>query len=215
VQNSRPSSGRKLNPRRKLRVGRPAIPISFWIDEDRHAVALVEMMCSTKIGGKLPSVRVASWRAAFLTEGRLLSAYTSSNPPPDQLAPSGRRNSPINPALKNGYRELQLGHVDKRQGGDALDNAAQRLRRKHRDWSKDGRVEKIWLQLMAIAWAAALYPHAARRDYQYDPAVVCRLAAAAAHEESFCEAELIPKLDDQQASALNRQFCQRVKAPIF
>jgi hypothetical protein len=154
-------------------------------------------------------------RAACIKEGRLISDDVSRAPPPILAAETGHRNSPTHSALKNGYRELQFGHFKKAQGGDALENIAQRLRRKHRDWSRVGRVEKEWLQWMAIGWAATLYPHAARRTYQEDPVAVCRRMARAAREEAFCERWLIPILNEQEASANNRVFCQRVKPPFF
>ena len=102
--------------------GRPQLP--FYADEDRHAVALLHMMLGTSIEGKLPSIRVAAWRAACSKEGRLLDERNQPGAPSPQLAATGRRNSPIPRALKDGYRELEFEHVELRQGGTALENCA-------------------------------------------------------------------------------------------
>jgi hypothetical protein len=171
----------------KATRGRPQI--HFHTDADRHAVALLHMMLSTSIGGTLPSIRVAAWRAACAKEGALQKVENVIDAPKPGLAPSGRRNSPVPRALKNGFRELEFKHVERRQGGTALENCALRLRRKHRD--------------------------ALRRELQQNPATVCERAARAVGEGSFCEAVLLPFLRAQEASDENRLQCERVKFRIF
>jgi hypothetical protein len=60
-----------------------------------------------------------------------------------------------------------------------------------------------------------MYPHAVRRELQQNPASVCKRAALAAGEGSFCEAVLLPFLRAQEASYENRLQCERVKFRIF
>jgi hypothetical protein len=193
--------------------GRPRIRLQT--DIDRHAVALLQMMLCTSIGGHFPSVRLAAMRAACGKEGDLRKIQNVSGGPKPLIAGTGRRNSPVPRALKNGYRELEFGHVDRRQGGTALENCALRLRRKHRAWCRPGTAEKSWIDQMAQAWAAAMYPEAVRRDVRQNPATVCRAAARSAGEESFCKAILLPILRAQQASLENRLQCERVRFRIF
>jgi hypothetical protein len=130
------------------------------------------------------------------------------------LAATGRRHSPVKPIFKQGCRELILGHVDRRQGGDALDNCAQRLRRKHREWSRQ-KSAKEWIRSMAHAWAAAMYPRAIRRDRHEDAASICIRAACSAGEERFLRSTLLPVLCSNDASEQNRLFCQKVICFIF
>jgi hypothetical protein len=193
--------------------GRPQIHL--LADKDRHAVALLHMMLCTAIGGTLPSIRVAAWRAACAKEGALQNVRNISGAPAPRLADTGRRNSPVSRALKNGYRELEFGHVERRQGGTALENCALRLRRKYREWCRPKAKEKTWIDAMARAWAAAMYPHAVCRDLQQNPTIVCEEAARAVGERSFCEAVLLPFLRAQEASHENRLQCERVRFRIF
>jgi hypothetical protein len=197
----------------KATRGRPQI--HFHTDADRHAVALLHMMLSTSIGGTLPSIRVTAWRAACAKEGALQKVENVIDAPKPGLAPSGRRNSPVPRALKNGFRELEFKHVERRQGGTALENCALRLRRKHREWCRPKAQEESWIEAMAQAWAAAMYPHALRRELQQNPATVCERAARAVGEGSFCEAVLLPFLRAKEASDENRLQCERVKFRIF
>ena len=197
---------------RNMRRGRPSVP--FRMDDDRHAVALTEMMLHTAIDGRTPTERFASWRAAIAKEGRLLTDRTIPEPPKRHLAPTGRRHSPENPLFNEGYRELTMGHVDRRQGGDALVNCAQRLRRKRRAWSKR-KAQKEWLKLMAQAWAAAIYPHAVQRDRQEDPADICMKAAVSAGEQQFGESTLLPLLRSNETVSRKRQRCEQVICSIF
>ena len=196
--------------RRKTKVGRPRI--FFRTDEDRHAVALLDMALKTKINGRLPSERLASKRAACCKEGVLQETRIINHAPTAELAPGGRRNSPTHSALRDGYQELEMGHVESRQGG--LTNCALRLRQKRRRWSKD-RSGRDWLRRMAEAWAAAMYPHAFRRDCKGEPEDICRAAATAAGELDFLDRHLLPFLRDQEASAENRLMCQIVTFDIF
>jgi hypothetical protein len=197
---------------RNIRRGRPTVP--FRRDPDRHAVALTEMILRTSISGRKPTGRLASQRAAIFKEGALLSDRTVLDPPQRHLAPTGKRHSPVKLIFRQGYRELIMGHVDRRQGGDALCNCAQRLRRKHREWSRH-KTAKAWLRAMAGAWAAAMYPHAIRRDQQQDPAEVCIQAALAAGEEQFLDSTLLPFLSSREASRENQLFSQNVICSIF
>jgi hypothetical protein len=194
------------------KLGRPRIP--FHADEDRHAVALLEMMCKTRINGRLPYERMASMRAALCKEGRLQGAQLVNHAPIAELAPGGRRNSPTHSALRDGYQELEMGHVESRQGGTALTNCALRLRQKRRRWSKD-QSARDWLRRMTEAWAAVLYPHALRRDCKQEPSDICRAAATAAGELDFLDQHLLPFLRRQEASAENRSMCQRVTFDNF
>ena len=130
-----PVQPRETLPRRYPARGRPKI--AWRNDEDRHAVAYLEMTLRTSKRGLFPSVRRAATLAACVKEGDLRMERNIPGAPPQQLAPSGRRNSPVQPSLKGGYRELELSHVSRRQGGVALENCALRLRRKHRTWSKN------------------------------------------------------------------------------
>src|SRR5262245_41758819 len=116
------------------RVGRPRTP--YRRDEDRHAVALVEMMLHMSIGGITPSTRRAAWHAAFYKEGHLRASSTFTTPPPRASNPTLTRKLPVPPALKGGYDQLGMAHVNRRQGGTALENCSLRLRRKHREWAK-------------------------------------------------------------------------------
>jgi hypothetical protein len=209
----RTASHMKRRPKRKgPQVGRPRI--SFRADKDRHAVALLEMMLNTRMNGRFPSERTASALAACGKEGHLQGAQLINHAPIAELAPGGRRNSPTHSALKDGYQEFEIGHVELRQGGTALTNCALRLRRKHRRWSKDSSA-RDWLRPMAKAWAAAMYPHALRRDCKQEPSDICRAAAAAAGEVDFLDRRLLPFLRDQEASAENRLMCQIVTFDIF
>jgi hypothetical protein len=185
--------------------GRPKI--AWHNDEDRHAVAYLEMTVGTSKRGRFPSVRNAAMRAASLKEGILNTVRMVSGAPPQQLAPTGRRNSPVHPALKDGYRELDISHVDRRQG--ALANCALRLRRKHRTWSKNS-AEGARMHKMAQAWAAATYPHAVRRQLNQEPTAICQAAAQAAGETEFFEKVLLPNLQAQERDEENRLHCQSV-----
>src|SRR6476619_4211696 len=73
--------------------GRPQIPLQA--DNDRHAVALLQMMLCTSIDGSLPSVRVAAMRAACSKEGDLQEVRNVSGAAKPLLAGTGRRNSPV------------------------------------------------------------------------------------------------------------------------
>jgi hypothetical protein len=177
--------------------GRPQI--DWRSDEDRHAVAYLEMTLGTRKGGRFPSVRYASKLAACVKEGVLGTVRVISGASPQQLAPSGKRNSPVRPSLKNGYRELELFHVSRRQGGAALENCSLRLRRKHRTWSTDP-MARAWMRKMALAWVAATYPHAFRRKFNREPTAICQAAARAANEAEFFEKILLPHLQAQESS---------------
>jgi len=192
---------------RNAKRGRPTI--DWRNDEDRHAVAYLEMTRRTSKRGRFPSLRKAAMGAAWVKEARLGMERTFSGPPPQQLAPTGKRNSPVHPSLKGGYRELDLFHVSRPQGGVALENCALRLRRKHRTWSKNP-MASAWMHKMAPAWAAATYPHAVRRELNQEPTAICRAAAQAANETEFFETKLLPHLNDQEKSEENRLHCQFV-----
>ena len=203
---------RTARPRRiNAKLGRPKI--DWRNDEDRHAVAYLEMTFRTSKRGRFPSIRKAAMFAACVKEGDLRKERMVSGPPPQKLAPTGKRNSPVHPSLKSGYRELELSHVSRRQGA-LLANCALRLRRKHRTWSKNS-VASAWLHNMAQAWAAATYPHAVRRELNQEPTAICRAAAQAANEMEFFERKLLPHLDAQEKSEANRLHCQSVSVHIF
>jgi hypothetical protein len=193
--------------------GRPRM--SWHNDEDRHAVAYLEMTLRTSKRGRFPSIRQAAMLAACAKEGVLNQARMISGAPQRQLAPTGKRKSPVHSSLKSGYRELEFSHVNRRQGGAALENCALRLRRKHRTWSKANSLEKAWLHQMAQAWAAATYPHAVRRDLKKVPAAICQAAAQGANEVEFFETVLQPHLQAQETDEENRQYCQSVSVHIF
>jgi hypothetical protein len=200
-------------PRRiNAKLGRPKI--AWRNDEDRHAVAYLEMTLRVSKRGLFPSVRRAATLAACVKEGDLRMERNIPGAPPQQLAPSGRRNSPVHPSLKGGYRELELSHVSRRQGGVALENCALRLRRKHRTWSKNS-MARLWLRKMAQAWAAASYPHAVRRELNQEPTAICQAAGQAATETEFFEKILVPHLRAQEKSEANRLHCQSVSVHIF
>jgi hypothetical protein len=197
---------------RKKRRGRPLAP--FRTDQDRHAVALSEMMLGTTINGHALTVRNASCRAAIAKEGHLHSDVTVSEAPEGRLAATGRRHSPVKPIFKQGYRERIFGHVERHPGGHVLDNCAQRLWRKRREWLRH-ETKKAWVRAMAQAWAAAMYPHAIRRDQLQDPATVCAHVAMAAGEEQFLYSKLLPCLRANEASDENQMLCQNVICSIF
>ena len=194
------------------KLGRPKA--AWQNDEDRHAVAYLEMTLQTSKRCCLPSVRKAAMLAACAKEGVLRMERMFSGAPPQQLAPTGKRNSPVSPSLKGGYRELELSHVSRGQGGAALENCALRLRRKHRTWSKNS-MASVWLRKMAQAWAAATYPHAVRRELNQEPTAICQAEARAANETEFFEKILIPYLQAQEKSEVNRLHCQSVSVHIF
>jgi len=152
--------------------------------------------------------------AACAKEGALGTEQMFSGAPPQKLAPTGKRNSPVSPSLKGGYRELELFHVSRRQGGAALENCALRLRRKHRTWSKNS-MARLWLRKMAQAWAAATYPHAVRRELNQEPTAICQAAAQAANETEFFEKKLLHHLQAQERDEENRLHCQSVSVHIF
>jgi len=200
-------------PRRiNAKLGRPKI--AWRNDEDRHAVAYLEMTLRMSKRGRFPSVRTAAMFAACAKEGVLTTERTISEAPPQQLAPTGKRNSPVHPSLKGGYRELELSHVSLRQRGAALENCALRLRRKHRTWSKDSEA-RAWIHKVAQAWAAATYPHAVRRELNQEPTAICRAATQAANETEFFETILLPHLHAQETDEVNRLHCQSVSVHIF
>jgi hypothetical protein len=192
----RPHRSKRSRP--GVRLGRPTI--QYRSDEDRHAVALLEMMLHTSIGGKSPAVRRAASHAAFCKEGRLQASSTFTTPPPRDLNPTLTRKLPIPPALKGGYQQLDIAHVNRRPGGTALENCSLRLRRKRREWAKPNSEPMRWLGFMALAWAAALFPDTVRRELKREPLDVCRAAARAAGEHDFLEKVLLPHLNSQNNS---------------
>jgi hypothetical protein len=194
------------------KLGRPKIP--WRNDEDRHAVAYLEMTLRTSKHGRPPSIRKAAMLAACAKEGVLGMERMISGAPPQKLAHTGKRNSPVHPSLKGGYRELELFHVSRRQGGVALENCARRLRRKHRTWSKNP-MARAWRHKMAQAWTAATYPHTVRRKLNQEPTATCQAAAQAANETEFFEKILLPCLQAQERSEANRLHCQSVSFDIF
>jgi hypothetical protein len=189
--------------------------LPWYKDEDRHAVAYLEMTLRTRKRGRFPSIRQAAMLAACAKEGVLDRERTISGAPQNNIAPTGRRNSPVSPCLKNGYRELEISHLNRWLGGVALENCALRLRRKHRSWSKGNSLAKAWLHRMAQAWAAATYPHAVRRDFQQEPTAICQAAARAANESAFFQATLLPHLHVQESDEVNRIHCQSVSIHIL
>ena len=192
--------------------GRPTI--SFRDDEDRHAVALLGMMRRTTVNGKRPSERYASMLAAAAKEGRNTRIKIIGQPPTPTLAPTGRRKSPTPVWMKDGYREVSLSH-ERNAGGTALDNCAQRLRRKLRDWSKPNSSEHIWMHHMGRAWAATFYPHAVSREIGDDPEKVGRSAAQMAGEPEFFEKKLLPVLKQNLLSPENTALCKKVRFRTF
>jgi len=204
---------RTIRPRRiNTKLGRPKA--ASQNDEDRHAVAYLEMTLRTSKGSRFPSVRKAAILAACAKEGVLGTEQMFAGAPPQQLAPTGKRNSPVSPSLKGGYRELELFHVHRRQGGTALENCALRLRRKHRTLSRTP-TASVWLRKMAQAWAAATYPQAVRRELNQEPTAICQAAAQAANETEFFEKVLLTHLRAQEKSEANRLHCQSVSVHIF
>jgi hypothetical protein len=204
---------RRAGPGRiNAKLGRPKI--DWRNDKDRRAVAYLEMTLRTSKGGRFPTGRYASKLAACAKEGVLGTVRVISGASPKQLAPTGKRNSPVRPSLKNGYRELELFHVSRRQGGAALENCALRLRRKHRTWSEDP-TARAWMRKMAQAWAAATYPHAVRRELNREPTAICQAAAQAANETKFFEEILLPHLQAQERDEANRLSCQSISFDIF
>jgi hypothetical protein len=195
------------------RQGRP--PISFREDEDRHAVALLGMFRRNTVNGSPPSERYASMLAAASREGRDPAIATIGQPPTPHLAPTGRRKSPI-PAWmkKDRYREVSVSH-ERNAGGAALENCAQRLRRKHRDWSKPSSPENSWMLQMGRVWAATLYPHAVSREIGDDPERIGRSAAENAGEVEFFEKVLLPVLKQNLVSPENTAFCDQVRFQTF
>ena len=181
---------------------------------DRHAVAYLEMTLRTSKRGRFPSVRKAAMLAACAKEGVLSMERMISEAPPQQLAPTGKRNSPVNPSLKGGYRELELFHVSRPQGGVALENCALRLRRKHRTWSKNS-MQRAWMRNMAQAWAAATYPHAVRRELDQSRPQYVKLQRKLRMKTEFFEAILLPHLHAQETNKANRLHCQSVSVHIF
>jgi hypothetical protein len=194
------------------RQGRP--PKSLRHDEDRHAIALMGMMLRTTVKGKLPSQRYASMLAAGTKEGRDPAIATTGQPPTPHLAPTGRRKSPMRAWMKDGYREVSLSH-ERKAGGAALDNCAQRLRRKFQDWSKPGSLEDIWLHHMGRAWAATFYPHAVSSQIGGNPEDIGRSAAQMAGELDFFEKALLPVLKQNLQSPENTAFCEKVRFKTF
>jgi hypothetical protein len=204
---------RTVRPERlNTKLGRPKA--AWQNDEDRHAVAYLEMTLRTSKGSRFPSVRKAAMFAACAKEGVLVTEQMFPGAPSQQRAPTGKRNAPVSPSLKGGYRELELFHVSRRQGGAALENCALRLRRKHRAWSKDS-MARVWLRKMAQAWAAASYPHAVRRKLNQEPTAICQAAGQAATETEFIEKILVPHLRAQEKSEENRLHCQCISVHIF
>lgn len=210
---SRHRSGRSQNPRRKVRVGRPAGPAPFTRDKDRHAVALAYLWQKMPIDGAVETSRSAAMRAALCKEGLLVAEQTFSTPPPKEFV--AHRHSPISPAFMRGYRDLDFDHALRgRNGKGLLENAAQRIRRKLKGWDRPGRVEREWLCLVAQAWFAALYPHAVRATGA-NPAETCLAAARAAGEVEFCVQRMLKALARQLDSHENLAICQRLRPPVF
>ena len=202
-----------MPPNRSSKLhGRP--PVLFREDEDRHAVALLGMMRRTTVKGKLPSERYASGLAAIAKEGRDPAIATIGQPPTPHPAPTGSRNSPMPGWMKDGYREVSVSH-ERNAGGAALENCAQRLRRKLGDWSKPRSSENIWVQYMGRAWAATLYPHAVFREIGDDPEEVGRSAAQMVGELEFFEKVLLPVLKQNLKSSENIAFCEHVRFKTF
>jgi hypothetical protein len=172
------------------------------------------MLRRTTVNGKRPSARYASMLAAASKEGRDAGIKMIEQPPPRALAPTGRRKSPIPAWMNNGYREVSLSH-ERNAGGAALDNCAQRLRRKHQDWSVSGSSENTWVSQMGRAWAATLYPHAVSREIDNDPEKFGRSAAQMAGEVEFFEKVLLPVLKQNLASPENTAFCKKVRLGTF
>jgi hypothetical protein len=172
------------------------------------------MMRRTTVNGKLPAKRYASMVAAVAKEGRDPAIATTEQPPTPHLAPTGRRKSPMRAWMKDGYREVSVSH-ERNAGGAALDNCAQRLRRKFQDWSKPGSLEDIWLHHMGRAWAATLYPHAVFSEIGDDPEELGRSAARKAGELEFFEKVLLPVLQQNLQSPENTAFCEKVRFKTF
>jgi hypothetical protein len=140
----RPCRSKRSRP--GVQVGRPSIP--YRSDNDRHAVAQLYMWLHTSIDGVTPSIRHAAMRAAISKEGRLHASSTFETPPKRALNPTLTRKLPVPPALKGGYHQLDIVHVNRSPGGAALENCALRLRRKYTEWFTNPKA-KYWVRLMA------------------------------------------------------------------
>jgi hypothetical protein len=187
----------------KLQRGRPHKP--FHQDEDRYEVAFLEMCKRTGKNGRFPSTRQAAQHAVLLSDFDLDGTAESPHGPPPQPAQTGHRNSPIKPVLRDGFTEHVFRHKTKRAGVEhAFAARIKRLERKHREWMKAGSPESTWLDGMADAWMATVYPHAVRRR-GLDPVKVCLTATARAGEIDFAERYLLPLLRRQDACEISRQ----------
>jgi len=191
---------RALKTKRKAtapRRGRP--PENFREDVDRYAVAYLLMRTRARFNGKLPSLRQAAALALLGKENYNHDAKIVESHAPE-LAPSGRRNSPLKRCLREGYLKLEFLHGEKKAAGAAFEAGIKRLLRKHHQWMKPNTPQRHWLEFMCIAWQAAAYPHVTRAMTGTDPALFCFCAARRAGETAFCTHVLLPLLRSQDAN---------------
>ena len=168
-------------------------------------MAVVEMFKRVAINGHPLSKRQAAQRAALLKDFDLELTTQNASAPSPQLAPTGRRNSPIGASLQDGFDEHAFRHKKLNAGvGHAFDATTKRLERKHRKWTSAGKIEAAWLDDMADAWMAATYPQEIQRQ-GLDPVEVCLTAASRAGEREFAERYLLPLLEAQTACLEGRQ----------
>ena len=183
--------GRPLRPR-----GRPHK--SILDDPDRYAVALMAMQLGTKLKGQLPSAREAAKRAALAEDWMVERVSFSPHPPPRQPALHSRsmRMSPTKKSLNNGYREVLFRHTTKQAGSAALEPQVKRLLCKYRLWTADPKsTEAVWIQHMAVAWRAAIFPHLYETTRPSVSAeTLCLRAAWHAGEEDFAARVLLDVL---------------------
>ena len=184
--------------------GRPSI--TFTKDEDRHAVAFLEMRRRLRINGKPVSGRMASMLAAIAKEGRLLNETSHKGPPPRRLAPSGHRDSPQKPALRNEYVERSYTHYEKAAVSSAFESLAKRLSRKHRA-SRTSSRSRFWVLAMARAWLSACHPEVVQRIWKRDPERMCASESAAVGESEYAEKVLLPLLHALRWTPFVGQVC--------
>jgi hypothetical protein len=199
IEKQKPSLRRRIQlPQRR---GRPPKP--FLDDEDRYEVAFLEMWMRTEINGRLPSRRQAAQWAVLLKDFDLALPPRFLPAAQPQPAPTGHRNSPIKPGLKENFNEDTYSHRTMRAAGAAFDAAVKRLESKHRKWMASDTPEGAWIDCMADAWQAATYPQV-MRDMGLNPERVCLQASTNARELGFAVTYLLPLLRAQQASARKR-----------
>jgi hypothetical protein len=136
---------------------------------------------------------------AILCKENYIHAARIVDSPKPELAPSGRRNSPLKGCLRDGYLEREFLHAEKKAVGAAFEAGIKRLLHKYEQWMKPNTTQRHWLEFMCLAWHAAAYPHETQAITGSDPAQFCFCAARRAGETPFCANVMLPLLRLQGA----------------